>query len=66
MNEEEKTEINREDGKPEDTGQAHKEAQLVDDETSNVNEEAHQTSYITTSEIPKLLRKNKAIRLAAA
>ena len=27
-----------------DTGQAHKEAQLVDDETSNVNEEAHQTS----------------------
>jgi len=50
----------------EGTGQAHKEAQPVNDETSNVKEEAHQTSYITTSEIPKLLRKNKAIRLAAA
>jgi hypothetical protein len=57
MNEEEKTEINREDGKPEDTGQAHRAAQLVDDETSNVNEEAHQTSYISTSEIPKLFKK---------
>ena len=50
----------------EGTGQAHKEAQPVNDETSNVKEEAHQTSYITTSEIPKLLRKNKTIRLAAA
>ena len=57
MNEEERTEIDRQNGKPQDTGQAHKEAQPVNDETSNVNEEAHQTSYISTSEIPKLFKK---------
>src|ERR1043165_9762858 len=54
MNEEEKIEINREDGKPEDTGQVHKEAKLVNEETSSMNEQADHTSYITTSDISNM------------
>ncbi|HYK46032.1 MAG TPA: hypothetical protein VEV83_12725 [Parafilimonas sp.] len=54
MNEDERTEINREDRKPEDTGRVHKKAQLVNDETSNVNEKAHERSYITTSDKPNM------------
>ena len=34
--------------------EAHDESGLVNRETSNVNEEAHQTSYITTSDIPNM------------
>ena len=55
MNEEERTELNREDGKPEVTGQVYKEPTLVNDETSNVHEEAHYTSPHQTNQTWKYI-----------